>query len=791
MQQAYRNLNYVTTGVAVTHKYVRFKPGNCRQYSTLIDLDIDLSDYPLDYEVIEEGDYYNDGVTPAESIPWLYAVVPASFTPPSGITYEVLQQIHVPALGSIENEAFRITGNPSDNNSCSSSATTVADGDTLTNTINGGAVPNSEPPGGCPPGTHFSGGSCVPDAVQPPSPAPALTPSGTITVYDLARNESRPLRNALVVAKRFFKIEHTSTNNQGQFSLNKEFNKVKILVSMTSAQGIIRALRRARLWQMLRPVEINFGKFRGTLNDQFFTIDYNGDARSVGARSWAAATAHNNLQEYRDYATQQGIGAQPNMLKVLMTNWKRQSNTGAAPLYCIRSITSIPNPFLSYYFIGDAAAVNGGFGVLAVVLAADIDISMGYNDGNNGTIGSSAISETMFHECTHAAHFVKWGLTQYANFVNAEVSEISGANPPYGNKTSVNSPRIALGESWAYHMGHYLANLKYGGDASKPQEQGFVYGNGDIYNLYGSRVAIGTGLPQHLNLLEDFNSQRTGTDPFAWIPQGLYYDLIDNRNDLTVTPARVGVNDNVSGYTNQQFFNALDADISTLQSYRARLLSEARRQALLKFFHFMVTKRPYLILLPLLVGFASLQFQCNKRLGCEKNVYGFSMGIKAYPDKDSVKVGDTIWFEINEPTTLEDGISRNMIDYSGAANLGSVMNFHHLSPDNEFTEPSAEKFRIILSKGRQVSSRDSTFERQYLFREENQLYLFKIGVIPKDSGTFRVFFTDAANVYRNQDECTKATFSILFEHTNQHYYLSPTYNGDTTIRGGDYYFKVY
>ncbi len=40
------------------------------------------------------------------------------------------------------------------------------------------------------------------------------------------------------------------------------------------------------------------------------------------------------------------------------------------------------------------------------------------------------------------------------------------------------------------------------------------------------------------------------------------------------TPPRVLLNDNVAGYTNQQFFNALDADINSLPNYRIRLLSE-------------------------------------------------------------------------------------------------------------------------------------------------------------------------------------------------------------------------
>jgi hypothetical protein len=121
MQQAYASLFGNANGVTLTHKYVRFKPSSIPELSVLEDLDIDLSDYPLDYDVIQDGDFYNDGITPAEEIPWLYAVVDINFIPPSGITYEVLEQIHVPELAVVENEAFVLTGNPVDDPTCDSS----------------------------------------------------------------------------------------------------------------------------------------------------------------------------------------------------------------------------------------------------------------------------------------------------------------------------------------------------------------------------------------------------------------------------------------------------------------------------------------------------------------------------------------------------------------------------------------------------------------------------------------------------------------------------------------------
>ena len=116
-----------------------------------------------------------------------------------------------------------------------------------------------------------------------------------------------------------------------------------------------------------------------------------------------------------------------------------------------------------------------------------------------------------------------------------------------------------------YHMGHFLSDQRYGLQSSDAVEQLITYRNNNPVN----------GLSSHLNLLEDFDPvNRRNDDPFWWIPQGLLYDLIDNRNDNNAVPRRIALNDNVSGYTIQQFSNALQSDITTLQQYRVRLLSQ-------------------------------------------------------------------------------------------------------------------------------------------------------------------------------------------------------------------------
>ena len=57
-------------------------------------------------------------------------------------------------------------------------------------------------------------------------------------------------------------------------------------------------------------------------------------------------------------------------------------------------------------------------------------------------------------------------------------------------------------------------------------------------------------------------------------PDGLYYDLIDNRDDAFAVPLRVDIDDVVTGYTNRQFFNALEPDIQSIPAFRQRLLQQ-------------------------------------------------------------------------------------------------------------------------------------------------------------------------------------------------------------------------
>lgn len=133
----------------------------------------------------------------------------------------------------------------------------------------------------------------------------------------------------------------------------------------------------------------------------------------------------------------------------------------------------------------------------------------------------------------------------------------SCANSPYGTKTDGNSGIIALGEGWVYYMGRHLTDQRYGSLCGQERTPQFTYSNNNPV----------LGLSSQINALEGFNPTFTA-NPFYWIPQGLFYDLRDPRNDLGFP-----IIDEVSNYTNQQMFSALSSSTTSLSSYKTSLLT--------------------------------------------------------------------------------------------------------------------------------------------------------------------------------------------------------------------------
>ena len=183
---------------------------------------------------------------------------------------------------------------------------------------------------------------------------------------------------------------------------------------------------------------------------------------------------------------------------------------------------------------------------------------------------------------------------------------------------------------------------------------------------------------------------------------------------------------------------------------------------------------------------------CKKNSDCANTVYSFSSEIKAYPDHDSINIGDTLFLELNQPIISRDVNSGTEVNYTNAANFGTAIGFAEFTSPNNINTEVASKFKYALIRGIEQVRPDSIKFREFRFVETDQFYKFKLALVPKFRGVFKMFVSNAANVYRIDDKCTKAGFAINFTNTNQHLYLNEvSFPGVLPPPGGGIYlFKV-
>lgn len=135
---------------------------------------------------------------------------------------------------------------------------------------------------------------------------------------------------------------------------------------------------------------------------------------------------------------------------------------------------------------------------------------------------------------------------------------------PYGTGNDANTaPILATGEMWGNHAEKWYSERHYGNGGAVAASfvsllQNQFFSNNPAENLNANYWAI-----------ENFNPNRN-QDVHRWIPQGLPYDLWDNRNDNQFITSRP--NDNANGFAINQSFNALQPDVRSIPAFRERLL---------------------------------------------------------------------------------------------------------------------------------------------------------------------------------------------------------------------------
>ena len=83
--------------ITTTHLYLRFKPKNDEELNILkADSTLVLYDYPLDYEITEQGDFYKNPEVTGEQPTYQYCSVKVDKKKPEGVEHDLLAKLFIP-----------------------------------------------------------------------------------------------------------------------------------------------------------------------------------------------------------------------------------------------------------------------------------------------------------------------------------------------------------------------------------------------------------------------------------------------------------------------------------------------------------------------------------------------------------------------------------------------------------------------------------------------------------------------------------------------------------------------
>jgi len=192
---------------------------------------------------------------------------------------------------------------------------------------------------------------------------------------------------------------------------------------------------------------------------------------------------------------------------------------------------------------------------------------------------------------------------------------------------------------------------------------------------------------------------------------------------------------------------------------------------------------------------------CHKR--CTPMTYALTGGISTFnPDKDSIHIGDTLWFSSSFPVNLKypngTGTDSEVVDLSGASNVGTDIHFD-ASPKKDTVTRALDSFLIIPLIGEiEVNPLDEQGAETIIFKEQQGNFVASFGMVAQKRGVYYITILD---IYQLMKNCTKASVTIpIANGINQHLnYLDSVYFPGSRYEPSiptfelthDYCFKVY
>lgn len=415
--------------IETNHHYVRFWVENDEQRQQLVADSLQLSDIPLDVEVVEGGDYYIEESETEQEAHWVYTAVPTSYDFDPNIQHEIIEDLfliepttvseeeettaddtssivssafsaHTDFLYALEEESLRLTGN--------------LETEELQPTTQGAVV------------QAFWGRKS------------SKRPKGHVKVYNTVTGKMEAVVGVKVNVRRWFKWSYDYTDSSGFYEIRRGYrNNVRYTVVFKNQIGF-------KIWPSL--FSVSSARYRAGSHSKS-GHDFNFYTSSVG---WRWATVNNATVKYWDYCTDFGIDKPHHDLRITANG---KSGGGVAPMLRrtwgavgFRTNSDLVSFFNKVVFF---VPINSLWLVLNFVIP-DVIIKANASQGTDG------VYETTFHELGHASHFKKVGRGYWIKYINYIITYGS-----YGDGHGYNAGHAGVGEMWGYYIGARLAEEEF------------------------------------------------------------------------------------------------------------------------------------------------------------------------------------------------------------------------------------------------------------------------------------------------------------------------------------------
>lgn len=557
--------------VEATHYYIKITPNTTEQLAMLDELDNSddenapvLQDYPLDYEIKEEGDYYVMPKDENDIYHSAYTLIPVGYEFPSLIPYVILDKIYEPTEGEydVETVALFFANWQEDLLADNIEVTAERLPEYLRNSL---AQQSSN---------RLFGRR--------------YRPNGYVKVQNTDNQNLEPLLKAKISIGRNIFWRYTYTDNNGYFEAPKKYRgKVRIRAKWRGYTATIRKTWNEiiGLWvsdHLMTITRGNNGITKNIMHSEphsgIFGIDL------VGGHLWFKGTTHNGLRKYNDFGYSNGISHTVSYANVWV--WAKGKDFSTPMLHKypqLSTMSTIANIGQASFWsvLINIVAEGSFFSVVPVHLRPDF-IFAGMNTKKNkegAPTNTVRIHQTIFHESGHYSHASKAGAAFWAQVFASEVSNIVQYNrDPYvdGSKPSFTAgKRIGLAEGWGNFCEFKITSAIYGKAYMSSINGKTMYNNSSI-NTYMERFNI-YDVPMSVDEFDDHH----------WFAHGIMWDLLDNQIDNTAfsihrTGGGVFINgivDNcfVGNFSNSNdlssIFNRLNSNVENPHEFRDALIN--------------------------------------------------------------------------------------------------------------------------------------------------------------------------------------------------------------------------